>query len=131
MIAPPSRRLVRTALCWSLLALSPLAAQERHHPLPRRGDALVLSTGSSRGLAHAGALIALEYGGFDPDLVVGASMGAVIGALYAAGYSAADVRDLVMRSDWVDLFMPAPLDAGPAPEGWTVSAVLPRNGMPA
>jgi predicted acylesterase/phospholipase RssA len=102
-----------------LLSVVPalLAAQEPPHDVgPADGDAVVLSTGSSRGLAHAGALVALEYGGFDPSLVVGASMGAVVGALYAAGYSADQIRDLVIESDWVDLFMAAPLDAGPARE---------------
>src|SRR5690606_2172853 len=121
-VAPVStsrRRAGCTMVALQLLRLAaaprPVRAQ-RHDPAahPRTGDALVLSTGASRGLAHAGALVALEYGGFDPALVVGASMGAVIGALYAAGYTAAEVRDVALRSDWVDLFTPAPREVGPA-----------------
>ncbi|MFT5233211.1 MAG: NTE family protein [Candidatus Krumholzibacteriia bacterium] len=42
-----------------------------------------LGSGGARGLAHAGVLAALEEGGIRPDLVVGTSMGAIVGALYA------------------------------------------------
>lgn len=80
---------------------------------PAGFDALVLSTGSSRGLAHAGALLGLERQGFEPELVTGASMGAVIGALYAAGYSAEQVWDIVLGTDWGDLFMASPIVVGP------------------
>src|SRR5687768_18421489 len=55
-------------------------------------NALVLSGGGARGLAHAGALEGLERIGYDPDLVVGTSMGALIGALYAAGYSPEEIQ---------------------------------------
>ncbi|HSE27191.1 MAG TPA: patatin-like phospholipase family protein [Gemmatimonadales bacterium] len=50
--------------------------------------ALVLSGGGAKGLAHAGAIAALEARGIRPDLVVGTSMGAVVGALYASGHDA-------------------------------------------
>jgi NTE family protein len=50
--------------------------------------ALVLSGGGSRGIAHAGVLQALlEMGVPAPSLVVGTSMGAIIGGLYASGMS--------------------------------------------
>jgi predicted acylesterase/phospholipase RssA len=95
-----------------------LAAQQGHpheRPVPAEAgvDALVLSTGSSRGLAHAGAVLGLERRGFDPDLVIGASMGAVIGSLYAAGYSAEQLWDLILGTDWGDLFMGSPVVVGP------------------
>jgi len=44
---------------------------------------IALGSGGARGLAHAGVLAALEEGGIRPDLVVGTSMGAIVGALYA------------------------------------------------
>lgn len=49
---------------------------------------LVLSGGGSRGLAHVGVLRALNEAGIAPDCISGTSAGAVVGALYAAGYDA-------------------------------------------
>lgn len=46
---------------------------------------VALGGGSARGYAHIGALASLENNGFAPDLVVGTSFGAVVGALYATG----------------------------------------------
>lgn len=48
---------------------------------------LVLGGGGARGLAHIGVLRALEEAGLTPVAVAGCSMGAIIGAFYAAGYS--------------------------------------------
>ncbi|MGB8704372.1 MAG: patatin-like phospholipase family protein, partial [Gillisia sp.] len=49
---------------------------------------LVLSGGGAKGLAHIGALKAIEEAGIHIDYIGGTSMGAIIGALYASGYSA-------------------------------------------
>jgi NTE family protein len=49
---------------------------------------LVLSGGGARGVAHVGVLRALMERGIHPDCIAGASAGATVGALYAAGYSA-------------------------------------------
>ena len=59
--------------------------------------ALVLGSGGRRGFAHAGVLRALESGGIRPDLIVGVSIGSVIGALYAGGMSAAEVEKLALE----------------------------------
>ena len=53
--------------------------------------ALVLSSGGKRGFAHAGVVAALERAGLKPDLIVGASAGALVGAMYASGASAQEV----------------------------------------
>lgn len=50
------------------------------------GLGLVLSGGGSRGIAHIGVLRALREHGISPEFVAGTSAGAVVGALYAAGY---------------------------------------------
>ncbi|HVC11809.1 MAG TPA: patatin-like phospholipase family protein, partial [Burkholderiales bacterium] len=52
-------------------------------PRPRIG--LVLGSGSARGWAHVGVIRALEEAGIRPDLVCGTSIGALVGAAYAAG----------------------------------------------
>jgi len=67
----------------NLAAATPLAAQTCRQPR----TALVLSGGGAKGLAHIGVLAALDSMGIRPDLVVGTSMGAAVGALYASGYS--------------------------------------------
>lgn len=56
-------------------------------PAGRPGIALVLGSGGCRGHGHIGVLRVLEQNGLKPDLVVGASVGALIGAFYAAGVS--------------------------------------------
>src|SRR5690606_24825898 len=72
-------------------AFLPVAAQGRCAPAP---TALVLSGGGAKGLAHVGVLRALESAGIRPDLIVGSSMGSVVGALAASGYSAASIDSI-------------------------------------
>jgi len=73
--------------------------------------ALVLSGGSAHGLAHIGVIEYLEELGIKPDLITGTSMGAVIGGLYALGYTADEIRQISADQDW-DLIMSnrTPLD---------------------
>ena len=52
---------------------------------PRPRVALVLSGGGLRGLAHLGVLRVLQAHGLQPDLVVGTSVGAIVGGAYASG----------------------------------------------
>lgn len=58
--------------------------------------AVVLGGGGPRGFAHIGVLAALESAGIEPDVVVGSSVGAIIGALYADGVPAAEMEALAM-----------------------------------
>ena len=74
--------------------IAPRAAADR-----RPQVALVLGSGGRRGFAHAGVLRALEAGGIKPDLIVGVSIGSIIGALYAAGMTAVDVEQLALQFD--------------------------------
>ena len=98
------RALRRLMLCALLLAPRAGAAQE----------ALVLSGGGSHGLAHAGVFVGLEELGYDPDIVVGTSMGAVVGALYAAGYEPREIEERIAAVDWQEVFTPTPSVIGPA-----------------
>ena len=56
---------------------------------------LCLSGGGALGFAHIGAIQALEDHGIFPDQVVGSSMGAIVGTLYAAGYSPAEMLQMI------------------------------------
>ena len=72
--------------------------------LPATRWALALSGGMARGFAHAGAIRALEEAHTRPDLVVGTSMGGVMGALYSAGFSPDSVRAILKRIPWDMVF---------------------------
>ena len=56
---------------------------------------LALSGGGALGFAHIGALQALEEHGVKPDFISGSSMGAIIGAIYCAGYSPAKIMRII------------------------------------
>lgn len=62
-----------------------------------KGFVLALAGGGGRGLAHLGALQALEKSGLRPDAIVGTSIGALFGAMYALNPDASEVRTSVFR----------------------------------
>ena len=70
-------------------------SQERESKNPRVG--LVLSGGGAKGLAHVGVLKTLDSLGVRVDYIAGTSMGAVVGALYASGYTGQQL-DSIIRS---------------------------------
>jgi len=70
--------------------------------------ALALSGGGARGIAHVGALRALEEAGIPVDAIAGNSMGAVLGAIYATGRSTAELDAIVRTLDWSSLFSGRP-----------------------
>jgi NTE family protein len=70
---------------------------------PKPRVALVLSGGAARAFAHLGVLRVLEREGLRPDLVVGTSAGAIVGACYAAGLPVAEIEVLAARIDWPTL----------------------------
>lgn len=78
-----------------LLAATPRPATAQHPAgcRPAR-TALVLGGGGAKGFAHVGVLRALDSAGVRPDLVVGTSIGAITGALYASGYSGRQIDSL-------------------------------------
>ena len=57
---------------------------------------LALGSGGSRGVCHAGFLLALEEAGIKPDFIAGCSMGAVIGGCYSAGMSAKEIKSAIL-----------------------------------
>jgi predicted acylesterase/phospholipase RssA len=87
-------------LCALCLAAWPVHAQACN---PSR-TALVLSGGGAKGLAHIGVLRVLDSLGIRPDLVVGSSMGAVIGGMYASGYTGREIDSLARSLPISDLF---------------------------
>jgi len=64
---------------------------------------LVLSGGGAKGLAHIGALKVIENSGVQIDYIAGTSMGAIVGALYASGYSADELLVLFKQANFDEL----------------------------
>ena len=87
------------------------AALAQEAPLPEAAPrppkiALVLSGGGALGIAHVGAIQELERHGIRPDMIVGTSMGAVIGGLYASGMDGAELEAAVNDVNWTGVFTP-------------------------
>lgn len=64
---------------------------------------LVLSGGGAKGFAHIGVLKVLEQAGVKIDYIAGTSMGAVVGGLYASGYSATQIDSIFYKTDFDEL----------------------------
>ncbi len=91
-------------------ALSPRSLGDVRHsscPPPATHDdptiALVLGGGGLRGFAHVGVLRALDEAGIQADIVVGTSVGAVVGAAYASGLSAAQIDRIARDTEIASL----------------------------
>ncbi len=82
----------------------------------RKKIGLVLGSGAARGLAHIGVLAVLEKEGIPIDMIAGTSTGAAIGALYAQGKDASQIKALAQDLGWKKL---APL----------VDPSLPKTGF--
>lgn len=107
--------LVTTALV--AVALAP--ARARAQSCPAGKVALVLPGGGVLGIAHVGVMQVMDSLGIVPDLVVGTSMGAITGALYASGYTGRQIDSLARDYNFGPLigkYAPrAPRSLGPNP----------------
>ena len=74
------------------------------NPGSRAHLALVLGSGGPRGFAHIGVLKVLEENGIHPDLIVGSSVGAMVGALYASGMKAATLEKTALGLNLLEFF---------------------------
>ena len=91
------------------------AATLTHHERTRQAAvsaegwrfALVLGGGGTKGLAHVGVLKALDERGWVPDLIVGNSIGALIGAAWAVEFSIAELESVACSMTRHDLFVVA------------------------
>lgn len=76
----------------ALLCVPPAQARPR--------IALVFSGGGARGMAQIGVLKQLERHGIVPDIIVGTSIGAIVGGMYASGYTATQLDSMFTRVPW-------------------------------
>ena len=61
---------------------------------------LVLSGGGAKGFAHIAVLKEIDKAGIHLDYIGGTSMGAIIGGMYAAGYSALQIEKIILDTDF-------------------------------
>ena len=71
-----------------------------HRDVQRPKIALVLSGGGARGAAQIGVLKVLERYHIPVDFIAATSMGAIVGGLYAAGYSASEIEKIALTTNW-------------------------------
>ena len=93
---------------------SPVAQTALLPMQPQPRVALVLSSGGPRGYAHIGVMRVLEDAGIEIDLVVGTSVGSLLGVFWAEGRSAAEIDGLSQEGGPLTLFDPSPF----ADRGW-------------
>lgn len=86
-----------------------LWSQEDQKQGPKVG--LVLSGGGAKGLAHIGVLEKIEETGVRIDYIGGTSMGAIVGGLYASGYSARELDSIFRVTDF-DMLIPDEVPRG-------------------
>lgn len=86
--------------CFLVFGLYVTAQQNTRRPK----IGLTLSGGGAKGLAHIGILKAIDSAGLKIDYITGTSMGAIVGALYATGYSGQDIEDMRKDIDFDVLF---------------------------
>jgi NTE family protein len=80
---------------------------------------LVLSGGGARGIAHIGVMKALEELGVEIHCMAGSSAGAIVGALSAAGYSADEMLNIILKTSFLRTMRPS----------WTMKGLLTLEGL--
>lgn len=85
------------AACMALSGAAQMAASERSQSV-----GLVLSGGGAKGIAHIGVIKALEENDIPIDYISGTSMGAIVGGLYAAGYTTDEMMALIKSREFMD-----------------------------
>ncbi len=88
-------------LAIALLLLPIISFSQEKTNRPKIG--LVLSGGGAKGFAHIGVLKVLEQAGVKIDYIAGTSMGAVVGGLYASGYSATQIDSIFYNTNFDEL----------------------------
>lgn len=98
----------RILLFAAVLALAPCSEAKADGDSAEIRVGLVLGGGGARGIAHIGVLKVLERERIPVHAIAGTSMGAIVGALYAAGYSADELEEVIRAIDWRDALRDGP-----------------------
>ncbi len=90
------------AVITSCLATEPALAARPDSIGAPQSVGLVLSGGGAKGIAHIGVIQALEDNDIPIDYITGTSMGAIVGSLYACGYTPGEMMDLIESDGFAD-----------------------------
>ena len=94
---------MKRALSFFLFLLMAVSLVAQPVGRERKKVAVVLCGGGALGTIHIGALKVLEEAGIPIDMVTGTSMGSIIGGMYAVGYDAQDIENIINSIDWGDI----------------------------
>lgn len=92
-------RYILSILMAFMMGLSSVSAQQMGRPK----IGVVLSGGGAKGAAHVQVLKVMEELGIPVDVIVGTSMGSIVGGLYAMGYNADQLDSIIRTQDWTML----------------------------
>lgn len=92
------------SLRWLTLLTLAILAVEVYGQSSRPRIGLVLSGGGAKGIAHVRILQVLDSLGIVPDYIAGTSMGSIVGALYASGYTAHQIDSITRSIQWGPMF---------------------------
>ncbi|MGB5273872.1 MAG: patatin-like phospholipase family protein [Flavobacteriaceae bacterium] len=93
----------KTLIYFLMLTMATVAMAQEGTDMERPKIGVVLSGGGAKGMAHIGALKVLEEAGVKIDYIGGTSMGAFVGALYAAGYTAGQLDSIFRNTNFDQL----------------------------
>ena len=84
----------------AITAPRPVLGQQTNSDINRPKVALVLSGGGAKGFAHIGVLKILEKERIPIDIIVGTSIGSLVGGIYSIGYNASEIENLIKSLNW-------------------------------
>ena len=94
------KKQIFSTLVLSMCLLLPFSLYSQEQ---RKKVGVVLSGGGAKGMAHIKALKVIEEAGIPIDYIAGTSMGAIVGGLYAIGYTPEQLDSMVRKQDWTFL----------------------------
>lgn len=94
------KKQIFSTLVLSICILLPFSL---HSQEQRKKVGVVLSGGGAKGMAHIKALKVIEEAGIPIDYIAGTSMGAIVGGLYAIGYTPEQLDSMVRKQNWTFL----------------------------
>ncbi len=108
----PLKKLACLSVALSFFAIVSCAPKSLVAPPPAKKPArvaVVLGAGGARGFSHIGVLKILETQKVPIDMIIGSSVGSLVGSIYAAGFNAFQLQAMAMavqRADLIDLTLP-------------------------
>jgi len=102
-----SRLIVKIAILFFIISFFE-TTESKSNQTNRPKIGLVLSGGGARGFAHIGILKTLDSLHIPIDYITGTSMGGILGALYAIGYTGSELEALALQTDWLEILSDKP-----------------------